>query len=128
MRLFDIRRWSAAAACLLLTACGTIDRVTGVRTACELRAHGAAARAEILAVWETGWSVNDEPVIGLRVRVEPSDRPPFEAVIAKALVDRVHVPQFQPGAIVPVVFDAADPAKVGLDVYACAAPRAGAAT
>jgi hypothetical protein len=102
------------------TGCGMIDRMTGAQTACNLlAADGVSARAEVLSIWDTGWKVNEQPVIGLRVRVEPEDRPAYEAEIPKSVVSLVHIPQFQPGATVPVVFDRRNPAKVGLDVYEC---------
>jgi len=104
---------------ILASACGTIDRLTGVKVACDLRASGVAARAEILAVWETGISLNHEPVIGLRVRVMPPDGADFEAEIPKALIGQLQIPQFQPGKIVPVVYARNDATKIGLDVYTC---------
>ncbi|MEO8505054.1 MAG: hypothetical protein ABI609_14235 [Acidobacteriota bacterium] len=120
--MIDARNLSKAlgSLCLLLTlGCGMVDRVTGVKTACDLRATGVPAQAEILAIWETGWSVNNEPVIGIRVRVLADDRAPFEAEIPKALIGILQVPQFQPGRQVPVVYDPRDPSKVGLDIYTC---------
>ena len=104
---------------LLASACGMVDRMTVVTTACELRADGVPARAEILSIWDTGISVNEEPVIGMRVRVMPLDGGDFEAEIPKSLIGRLQVPQFQPGKIVPVIFARTDQTKVGLDVYPC---------
>jgi hypothetical protein len=98
---------------------GLIDQMVGVNTACQLKTTGVAAQAEILSIWETGISVNDEPVIGLRVRVLADDRPPFEADIKHALISFLTVPQFQPGNKVPVVFDPQNPANIGLDIYRC---------
>ena len=112
-------RLAALAALLAASACGMVDQWTGVKTACDLRADGVPARAEILRIWDTGITVNDEPVVGLHVRVMPLEGADFEADIAKALIGRLQVPQFQPGKIVPVVFSRADPTQVGLDVYAC---------
>jgi uncharacterized protein DUF3592 len=103
----------------LALACGMIDRMTGVKTACDLRASGIPAQAEILSIWETGISVNEEPVIGIRLRVLAEDQPPFEATIPKALIGRLQVPQFQPGSHVPVIYDPKNPSRVGLDIYAC---------
>jgi hypothetical protein len=102
-----------------VSGCGMIDQWTGIKTACDLRADGVPARAEILSIWDTGITVNDEPVIGLRVRVMPLEGADFEAQIPKALIGRLQVPQYQPGKIVPVIFSRADQTLVGLDVYAC---------
>lgn len=112
-------RLAGLIALMAASACGMIDQWTGMNTACELRADGVPARAEILSIWDTGITVNDEPVIGLRVRVMPLEGADFEAEIPKALIGRLQVPQYQPGKIVPVVFSRADQTKVGLDVYPC---------
>lgn len=81
----------------------------------ELRQKGVPAPAEILEIWDTGWTINDNPVIGMKVRVRPSDRPPFEATIEKTTVSRIAVPQFQPGNGVWVRFDPDDPRVVAVD-------------
>jgi len=115
----SLRPLSLVLALGLTLGCGMVDRWTGVKTACDLRPDGVPARAEILAIWDTGISVNGQPVIGMRVRVMPLDRAEFEAEIPKALIGRLQVPQFQPGKIVPVVFARGDASKIGLDVYPC---------
>jgi PDZ domain len=81
----------------------------------ELREHGVSAEATILKVWDTGWTVNDGPVIGMRVEVRPSDGPAFEATIKKTLISRIDIPQFQPGTVVPVRFDPKDRTVVAVD-------------
>jgi hypothetical protein len=54
---------------------------------------GRAAVAEVLAVRETGTTVNDNPVIGLRVRLTPADGgAPVEGE-KQALVSRLHIPR-----------------------------------
>ena len=97
--------------------CGMIDRMTGVAAAKDLQAGGTAAEAEILALWDTGITLNQDPVIGLKVRVRPTDRPPYEATIAKSLVSRLDVPRFQPGNVIPVRVDPKDPSRVAIDLY-----------
>jgi len=82
----------------------------------DLVATGVSAQAEILEHWETGIKVNDEPVIGLRVRVKPADRPPYEATIKRVLISQLEIPQFQPGAVIPVRFDPKDPSRVSIDL------------
>ena len=71
----------------------------------------------MVEVWDTGITVNDDPVIGLRLTVQRPGQAPYEAVINKSLVSRVHISQFQPGWQVPVRVDPHDPARVALDVY-----------
>src|SRR5262245_24407913 len=94
----------------------------------ELRQDGIPATAEILEMWDTGWTISESPVIGLKVRVMPADRPAFEAKIPKTTISRLAASQFQPGNVVPVRFDPKDPAKVAVDFHAperAAAPSSG---
>jgi hypothetical protein len=110
-------RCVAAASLVVALGCGTIDRLTGVAAARELQASGIAAQAEVLSLWDTGITVNQDPVIGLKVEVRPADRPPYQATIAKSLVSRLDVPRFQPGQVIAVRFDPRDPSRVAIDVY-----------
>jgi hypothetical protein len=82
----------------------------------DLQTTGVAASAEILERWETGIKVNDEPVIGLKVRVKPADRPAYEATIKRVLISQLEIPQFQPGAVIPVRFDPKAPSRVSIDL------------
>lgn len=106
-----------AVALLLCAGCGAIDQMSGVSTAKELRATGIAAPAEILRIWDTGITVNEDPVIGMDVEVRPTDRPPYQAKIGKSLISRLDVPQFQPGKVIQVRFDAKEPGRVAIDMY-----------
>jgi hypothetical protein len=97
--------------------CAIANKMSGVSEARAIQAVGEPARAVVLQVWDTGITVGHDPVIGLRLTVERPGQPPYEAVIKKSLVSRVHIPQFQPGSHVPVRVDPQDPARVALDVY-----------
>lgn len=110
-------RLGTVASLALALGCGTIDRLTGVSEARELRASGVAAEAEVLSLWDTGITVNEDPVIGLRVEVRPAGRPPYPATIEKSLVSRLDVPWYQPGRVIPLRFDPRNPARVAVDVY-----------
>ncbi len=101
----------------LLAGCGMIDRMSGVSLAKELQATGVAAPAEILRLWDTGITVNHDPVVGLEVEVRPADRPPYRARIEKTLISRLDVPRFQPGKEIPVRFDPKEPGRVAVDLY-----------
>jgi hypothetical protein len=81
----------------------------------ELRQNGIAATAEILEIWDTRWTINRNPMIGMKVRVQASDRPVFEIRIEKTTVSLIAVPQFQPGRFVPVRFDPKEPAVISVD-------------
>jgi hypothetical protein len=101
----------------LAAGCGTIDRMTGVSAAKDLQVTGTAAPAEILRLWDTGITMNKDPVIGLEVEVRPADRPPYTAKIEKSLISRLDIPQFQPGKVIQVRFDPKAPERVAIDVY-----------
>lgn len=97
----------------LVTGCAAINRMTGTAQARELAVRGEPARARILAIWDTGMTLNDDPVVGMRLRVEPATGEPFEAE-TKGVVPRLQVCQVQPGNEVAVRCDPADPARVSL--------------
>jgi membrane-associated protease RseP (regulator of RpoE activity) len=81
----------------------------------DLQEHGVSAEATILKIWDTGWTVNNSPVIGMQVEVRPPDGPAFEATIKKTMISRIDLPQFQPGKVVPVLYDPKDLAVVAVD-------------
>lgn len=101
---------------LLLAGCAVADRWSGVSQAKQLHASGHPARAEILRIWDTGMTVNDDPVVGFVLQVQPEGKAAYEAQ-TKLRISRIQVSQFQPGAVVPVRVDPADPARVSLDIY-----------
>jgi hypothetical protein len=107
----------ALTATVLAGGCALSDKLSGTSEARAIQKIGVPARATVLDVWDTGVTVNDDPVIGLKVRVEGEGQAPYEAVIEKSRVSRVHIPQFQPGSRVPVKVDPGNPARVALDVY-----------
>ena len=82
----------------------------------DLETTGIQAEAEILAISSTGIDVNDDPVVSLKVRVRPKDGEPYEATIKRLLISRLDVPQFQPGAVIRVRFDAKNPTRVTADI------------
>jgi hypothetical protein len=102
---------------LLPLGCGMIDHMTGISDVKELQQTGAVAEAVILQVWDTGITLNQDPVIGLRVRVQPKDAAPYEATIKKSVISRIDLPQFQPGSVIPIRIDPKDPNHVAIDVY-----------
>jgi hypothetical protein len=99
------------------SGCAMADRISGTSLAREVQATGERADAVILEIWDTGITVNDDPVVGLRVRVSRADAPDYEATIEKSRVSRVHIPQVQPGNRVPVYVDPQNPARVVLGLY-----------
>jgi Protein of unknown function (DUF3592) len=76
---------------------------------------GEQAQARILGLSDTGLKVNDNPQIALQLEVYPQSRPPFQAQCV-AIVSYLAIPRVQPGMMVPVRFDPADPSKIALEV------------
>jgi hypothetical protein len=101
---------------ILLAGCAVADRWSGISQAKQLHATGQPARAEILRIWDTGMTVNDDPVVGFVLQVQPDGKPAYETQ-TKLRISRIQVSQFQPGAVVPVRVDPTDPSRVSLDIY-----------
>jgi hypothetical protein len=99
-----------------ISRCFMADRLSGEGEARKIRALGRAAQAKVLKIWDTGITVNNDPVVGFLLEVRPNDRPPYQAE-TKALISRLDIPQIQPGAVLPVKFDPDDPGRVALDIY-----------
>ncbi len=98
-----------------LALAGCVGTFFGTTLPADLRDHGVAAKATILKIWDTGWTVNDNPVIGMRVEVQPADGAAFEATIKRYEVSRIAAAQPRIGQVIPVRFDPADPAVVAVD-------------
>jgi hypothetical protein len=75
----------------------------------RLKAHGIEADATILAVSDTGVTVNKNPYVKLRLRVEPMGMAAYETEV-KAMVSRVSIPRLGDG--VRVKFDPNKPEEV----------------
>ena len=80
----------------------------------RLRNEGQRGEAVILDMWDTGTTVNENPLVGFRLQVEPISGAPFEAE-TENLVSRLDVSQIQPGTRVPVRYDPRTK-KVALDL------------
>lgn len=73
--------------------------------------NGVTAQGTILRTWDTGTTINDNPVVGFALNVTPSTEPAFQ-VEMKQIVSRIQIGAFLPGAAVEVVYDPADHKKV----------------
>ncbi len=67
-----------------------------------LRRNGQPATAKVLAVRDTGSTVNNQPVVRIKLEVHPPGGVPFEAV-AEDSISRIAFPR--PGTEVSVRFD-----------------------
>jgi len=74
----------------------------------EIMATGIQATAVVEKAWQTRASVNNIPMIGLRLAVEPPDREPFQIEVKK-LVSLVQMGQIQPGSRIAIKYDPAKP-------------------
>jgi len=102
--------------CLSLAGCAIANKAAGLSQAKELHGTGVPAHAKILEIADSGWTVNDDPVISFILEIYPEGQEPYRAQ-PKIVISRVRVPQFQPGAIVPVRIDPKNPSRVSLDIY-----------
>ncbi|HSD82522.1 MAG TPA: hypothetical protein VLG46_01610 [Anaerolineae bacterium] len=73
--------------------------------------NGVTAQGTILRTWDTGTTINENPVVGFALKVTPTLEPAFE-VEMKQIVSRIQIGAFLPGATVEVVYDPADHKKV----------------
>ena len=80
-----------------------------------LMAKGQRAQATIVSVQQTGTFVNNNPQVSLVLDVRPDAGPGFQAR-AVHVVPMVALPRIQPGNVVPVRYDPANPAKVALEL------------
>jgi len=92
---------------------GMVDHYTGADVAKEVQAVGVPAEGTVLAIWETGVRVNDNPVVGFRLEIHAEGREPWEAE-TKALISILDIPRIQPGAVLSVVYDPNDPQRVAI--------------
>jgi hypothetical protein len=81
-----------------------------------LAKSGKQAEGTILGVEDTGVTVNEiYPLIKVRLEVRPPGGQPYEAE-TKMLINRMEIPQIQPGLVVPVLYDPDDPDTVTIGV------------
>ena len=80
--------------------------------------YGRPARATIRSVGESSMggaaTVNDQPYLGLTLEVDDGSRAPY-VVTLDTIIPRAIVPQFRPGAVIPVKVDREDPQEVRID-------------
>jgi hypothetical protein len=100
----------------LFAGCAAVDRWSGVSQAKELERNGEPAKAEILKIWDTGMTVNNDPVVGFDLQVRPEGKPSYDTQ-TKLRIPRLSISQVQPGTVVPVRIDRRNPTRVSLDIY-----------
>ena len=119
-----MKRWrlpgpvAATVPLLFLLGCsgmvnGIANRFTGEDVAAQIRAIGSPAKATVVAIRETGTRVNGNPVVGFDLEVQAEGRPPRRAS-TRMLVSILAIPRIQPGAVLDVFYDPADPSRVAI--------------
>jgi hypothetical protein len=73
----------------------------------SIQKQGIAAPAKILKLWDTGTTINQNPVVRLLLEVQPRGEAAFEAE-TEQLISRLSMPQIQPGMTVMVKYDPHD--------------------
>ena len=81
---------------LSLAGCSSMVTHFGGGLSEELQQNGVAARARIEEIWDTGWTINDNPVIGMKVLVLPAGPAGLQATIEKTTVSRSASPSSSP--------------------------------
>lgn len=80
----------------------------------QLLENGLPARAEILSIEPTGNTYNDQPQARIRLLVSPELSEQFEAETLM-IINPIYAPQFQPGKMVKVRYDANNHSKVAIE-------------
>ena len=120
MKLNELNRIAITGFAILISmitgGCAIADRLSGVSDAKALQEIGESAEATIVKIWDTGITVNEDPVVGFLLDVRPSGKPAYQAE-TKLRISRVDIPRVQPGTVVAVRIDPKDPKHIALDIY-----------
>ena len=98
------------------SGCALVDHMSGEDEARRIRADGIPAKARVVAIRDTGVTVNDNPVVGFDLEVQLDSGEAYRAS-TRALISRLHIPLIQAGAVLPVAIDPLDRSKVALAIY-----------
>ncbi len=87
--------------------------VKGLSAANARPATARSAPATVVSVADTGVTLNDNPQVRVTVQLHPEGAAAYQASFSM-FVSRVQTAQFQPGSLLDVWYDAANPQKIGL--------------
>jgi len=87
---------------------GSAFRGSGKRDQ-EILLNGYPGKATIVGIQDTGWTINDNPMIKMTLSIQPEMGSAFE-VLVKATVSRIAIPRV--GDTFPVKYDPNNPGKV----------------
>ncbi|MEA2493142.1 MAG: hypothetical protein QOJ29_1053 [Thermoleophilaceae bacterium] len=87
------------------------DMSADAQKAQHLMANGRVGTAVITEVRQTGMFVNENPQVEMDLQVNVEGIPTYTAT-HRQVIAQIAIPQFQPGATVPVRVDPEDPTSV----------------
>ena len=87
---------------------GSFVRGSGRREQ-EILLNGYPGKATIVDIQDTGWTINDDPMIKMRLSIQPEVGSAFEVQV-KATVSRIAIPKV--GDTFPVKYDPNNPGRV----------------
>ncbi len=90
------------------------EAMAGVQQLQRVGATGIPGSARLLAIADTGGSLNDHPICELQLEVTVPGRAPYPATVRQP-VPRMQAPMLQPGATLAVKVDPEDPTAVVTD-------------
>jgi len=117
MRIQTVGAIGLVASLTALPGCAVINRMSGISQAQQLQRTGVSAPATVLKIWDTGMTLNSDPVVGFLLEVHPSDGDTYQAE-TKIVVSRLAIPRIQPGQVVGVRYDPVQRTRVSLDLGA----------
>jgi hypothetical protein len=86
---------------------------------------GRPASAIVLSIGENSGggvvTVNDQPYLNLQLEVHDNNRSPY-TISLDTIIPRSNIPQFQPGAVIPIKISLDDPQKIAIDWQASRIP------
>lgn len=80
----------------------------------QLLQTGVQANAQIVEIWDTGVTVNNQPQIGMKLKVTPATGMPYE-VETKMIISRLQTAYYQPGVSCVVRYDPNDLSSVAIE-------------
>lgn len=105
---------------------GAFKAMFGSKEQKFIQKHGIAARGTVQALGESSQggtiTINDQPYLNLQLEIDDGSNSPY-LVSFDTIIPRSAIPQFQPGAVIPVLVHPEDPMKVIIDWQGAGASR-----
>ena len=99
--------------------------IGGGRATKKILRTGRAASAVVLNIGENSGggvvTVNNQPYLNLQLEIHDDKKTPYRVSI-DTIIPRSLVPQFQPGAVIPIKISLEDPQKIAINWHASSVP------